>query len=70
MLSPLTSVSVIGPDLGICDALATAIWADGAALGIAAPPWMVNFPNHDTFACTADGRVVYSERLRPIITAG
>jgi len=70
ILSPLTSVSVIGPDLGICDALATAIWADGAALGISAPPWMSNFPGHDTFVCTTDGRIVYSERLQPIITAG
>jgi len=67
---PLTSVSVIGPDLGTCDALATAIWADGAAVGLSVPLWMANFPDYDTFACTADGRVVYSERLKPIITAG
>ncbi len=67
---PLTSVSVVGPDLGTCDALATAIWADGAAAGLATPGWLINFPDHDVLVCTADGRVSYSERLAPIVEAG
>ncbi len=66
----LTSVSVVGPDLGTCDALATAIWADGAAEGRATPGWLINFPDYDVLVCTADGRVSYSERLAPIVEAG
>jgi len=68
--SPLTSVSVVGPELGICDALATAIWADGARQGRADPPWLINFGEYDVLVCTADGRVRYSERLEPILQVG
>jgi len=68
--APLTSISVVGPDLGTCDALATAIWADGAPAGESTPNWMVNFADYDTLACTADGRIIYSERLQESITAG
>ncbi len=67
---PLTSVSVIGPDLGTCDALATAIWSYGASTGRAAPAWLANFPNHDVLACTADGHVKYSDRLESLIQVG
>ena len=68
--APLSSVSVVGPDLGICDALATAIWAVGAADGDPTPQWMSGFPDYDVLACTVDGRVVYSERLESVVTAG
>jgi len=68
--APLSSVSVVGPDLGVCDALATAIWAAGSADGDPTPPWMSGFPDYDVLACTVDGRVVYSERLESVVTAG
>ncbi len=67
---PLTSVSVVGPDLGTCDAIATAIWADGAASGEPTPRWMSSFVDYDVLACTADGNLLHTERLREMITAG
>jgi len=77
-LSHLTSVSVVGPDLGTCDALATAIWAavpvgiavPAGGADLAMPDWLVAFPDHDVLVCTSDGRVRYSERIASLVQAG
>ena len=52
----LASVSIVGPDLGIADALATAVFAAG--LGSIA--WLGDYPDYDLIAVTADRRVLRS----------
>ena len=50
----LASVSMVGPDLGTADALATAVFASGLAdLG-----WLNRFPGYDLIAVTADRRIL------------
>lgn len=52
----LASASVIGPDLGVADALATAVFASGLN-DIA---WLDNFPGYDLVVVTSDRRVLRS----------
>ncbi|MCL1693679.1 MAG: FAD:protein FMN transferase [Actinomycetia bacterium] len=52
----LASVSIVGPDLGIADALATAVFAAG--LGSIA--WLGDYPDYDLIAVTSDRRVLRS----------
>jgi thiamine biosynthesis lipoprotein len=52
----LSSVSVLGPDLGIADALATAVFA----AGLSNAGWLNRFPNYDLVAVTTDRRVLRS----------
>ena len=52
----LASVSIIGPDLGIADALATAVFASGLKdIG-----WLNSFPEYAIIAVTSDRRVLRS----------
>ena len=44
----LRSVSVVGPELGVADALATALFVAGEP----APPWMDRFPGYGVLALT------------------
>jgi thiamine biosynthesis lipoprotein len=55
---PLRSVTVVGPELGTADALATAILASG----VETPQWLVRFPGYEPVVITAD-RVRWSDRL-------
>jgi thiamine biosynthesis lipoprotein len=58
----LASVSVIGPDLGIADALATAVFASGLDdIG-----WLTNFSRYELIAVTSDRRIIRSSR-EPIV---
>ena len=50
------SVSIVGPDLGIADALATAVFASG----IEDIGWLSNFPEYDLIAVTSDHRILRS----------
>jgi FAD:protein FMN transferase len=50
----LSSVSVIGPDLGIADALATAV----SACGLSNIGWYARFPDYDLVAVTADRHIL------------
>lgn len=52
----LSGVSVIGPDLGIADALATAVFA----AGLSDAGWLNRFPDYDLIAVTTDRRVLRS----------
>lgn len=52
----LTSVSVLGPDLGIADAMATAILANG----LSDARWLDRFAEYDFIAVTADRRILRS----------
>ena len=52
----LASVSIVGPDLGIADALATAVFAAGLQ-NIA---WLNDFGEYDLIAVTSDRRILRS----------
>ncbi len=52
----LRSVSVIGPELGTADALATAIFASGEAM----PDWLRRFPGYDLVLMTSDQRLLWT----------
>lgn len=52
----LASVSIVGPDLGIADALATAVFA----AGLGTIDWLGNFPAYDLIAVTSDRRILRS----------
>jgi len=52
----LSGVSVIGPDLGIADALATAVFS----AGLSDAGWLNRFPDYDLIAVTTDRRVLRS----------
>ncbi len=55
----IASVSVVGPSLGVADALATAIFADQAtSLG-----WMDRFPQYGVILMTTDGRLQWTDLL-------
>ena len=56
----LTSVSVLGPDLGIADAMATAILAGG----LSGATWLNRFAGYDFVAVTADRRILRSPSAR------
>ena len=50
----LAGVSVIGPNLGTADALATAVFAEGSGR----PAWLGRFPGYDLVLVTTDGRLL------------
>ena len=52
----LASVSIVGPDLAVADALATAVFAAGFE-NIA---WLGDYPDYDLIAVTSDRRVLRS----------
>lgn len=52
----LASVSIVGPDLGIADALATAVFATG----LPNIPWLMDFPEYELVAVTSDRRILRS----------
>lgn len=52
----LSGVSVLGPNLGIADALATAVFSAGLSDAV----WLNRFPDYDLIAVTTDRRVLRS----------
>jgi thiamine biosynthesis lipoprotein len=52
----LASVSIVGPDLGIADALATAVFA----AGLWDAGWLADFPDYAFIAVTSDARIFRS----------
>jgi thiamine biosynthesis lipoprotein len=53
---PLASASIVGPDLGIADALATAAFVSGPGnIG-----WLSDFPEYSIVAVTSDRRILRS----------
>ena len=55
----LRSVTVVGPDLGIADAYATA----GIAMGLPALTWLARLADHEAAVITEDGRCFRSDGL-------
>jgi thiamine biosynthesis lipoprotein len=62
----LEGVSVLGPRLGIADALATAIYADQGSSW----EWLGGFDDYSVVVFTADRQVRWSPRLEGSITLG
>lgn len=54
---------VVGPSLAVADALATAIFGDGAR----SLSWMMRFPEDGALMVTAEGRVRWTEFLSDVI---
>jgi thiamine biosynthesis lipoprotein len=52
----ILSVSVLGPDLGIADALATAVFA----VGLSNATWLNRFPDYGLIVATDDRRILRS----------
>jgi thiamine biosynthesis lipoprotein len=52
----LASISIVGPDLGIADALATAVFA----AGLRNTAWLANFAEYELIAVTSDRRILRS----------
>lgn len=59
----LASVTVIGPQLGTADALATAAFADQAA----SLDWMAAFPGYGVLVITADGLARWTADLEGVV---
>ena len=55
----LLSVSVVGPALGVADALATSLFSDGAQ----SLEWMGAFPGYGALLVRSDGSITCSESL-------
>jgi thiamine biosynthesis lipoprotein len=55
----LVSVTVVGPELGTADALATAVFVEGSG----EPRWFDQFPGYDPFVVTEAGRVRWTSGL-------
>lgn len=55
----LASVSIVGPDLGVADALATAVYA----AGLESITWLRRFPEYHTVAVTSDRRILRSPAM-------
>lgn len=55
----LRSVTVVGPDLGVADAYATA----AVAMGVAGIDWLARLPGHECAVVTDDGRCLRSAGL-------
>jgi FAD:protein FMN transferase len=55
----LCSVTVVGSDLGVADAYATA----ALAMGAAGPDWLARLDGHESAVITSDGRCFRSEGL-------
>lgn len=62
----LLGASVVGPHLGLADALATAVFA-GQDQSF---EWMAAYPDYSLVVFTADGQVLWSEALRGSIVVG
>jgi thiamine biosynthesis lipoprotein len=60
----LRSVTVIGRDLGLADAYATA----GAAMGLPGLRWLAGLPDHEVGVVTEDGRAFRSDGF-PVVPA-
>jgi len=61
--SSMAGVTVVGPSLGVADALATAIYADQAA----SLAWMSRFPDYGVVLMTSGGRLRWTEVLNGVI---
>jgi len=61
----LASVTVVGPDLGTADALATAVFVEGSG----APTWFDRFPDYDRLVITGSGRVRWTSGLDDLLAA-
>lgn len=55
----IVSATVVGPSLGVADALATAVYSDQAR----SLAWMSAFPRYGVLLMTADGRLRWTEQL-------
>lgn len=66
MSHELTSVSVVGPELAIADALATAVFASGEPR----PSWWQHDSPYGIIAVTASGRVRYTDDLADTVHLG
>jgi len=60
----LAGVSIVGPDLGVADALATAVFASG----LRHASWLADFPDYAFIAVTPDLRILRS-RAAPFVGA-
>lgn len=58
----LQSVTVVGPQLGTADALATALFADQAA----SLEWLRAFPGYGVMVMTADGKLRWTQDLEGV----
>ncbi len=61
----LSSVTVLGPELGTADALATAVFVEGSG----APPWFDRFPGYERLVITGTGRVRWTNGLDGLLAA-
>ncbi|MBO4209324.1 FAD:protein FMN transferase [Micromonospora echinofusca] len=59
----LRSVTVVGPDLGVADAYATA----AVAMGAAGPGWLAGLAGYHHAVVTDDGRAVHSPYLPQVV---
>ena len=59
----LVSVSVVGPSLTYADAYATAAFV----LGIEGLTWVASHPGYGAYGITADGRVLWTPTIGPLI---
>jgi thiamine biosynthesis lipoprotein ApbE len=62
----LTSVSVVGPELALADALATAVFASGETR----PGWWRNASPYGIISIAASGRIRYTDNLANIVHVG
>ena len=62
----LTSVSVVGPSLGLADALATAIYGDQAA----SLSWMSHYPDYGVVLMTANNELRWTAVLERMVSRG
>ncbi|MDQ1426876.1 MAG: FAD:protein transferase [Acidimicrobiaceae bacterium] len=65
----LASVTVVGPELVLTDAYATA----ALAMGLGAPSWLAGLANHEAYVVDAGGHVWWSEgfpRYAPALATG
>ncbi|MCU1355684.1 MAG: thiamine biosynthesis protein [Acidimicrobiales bacterium] len=59
----LAGVTVVGPELGTADALATAVFAEGSGH----PAWFDRFPGYDLLLVTADQRLAWTPGLDDLL---
>ena len=60
MPTALLSATVVGPELALADAYATAAFAMGAA----GAGWLARLPGYDGCVITSDDRVIWTARSR------
>lgn len=61
----ITSVTVVGPSLGVADALATAVFGDQAP----SLAWLSRFPEYGVLLMTADHRLQWTPSLDGLVSA-